>query len=618
VSLRVLPTRASNDAQPSRELRHLRELIRFILPYRGRLAISVFAMMLAAGSVLAFGSGLRWLIDNGLARGSAEFLNQALIMMLAIIAVLAAATYMRSYFVAWIGERIVADIRRAVFDKILGLGPGFFELTRTGEVLSRITTDTTVLQGVVGSTASMAIRNILMIIGGTIMMAVTSPKLTGLTLLVVPAIVVPIILFGRRLRRLSRDAQEKVADLSAYAGETLGGIETVQTFTHEPEDRRLFAGFAETVFVTAIKRTKARAQLGATVILLVFCQVGFILWIGGHDMLRGQISAGALSAFVFYALVVASAAAAASEFMADLYRAAGASERLMEMLNIEPDIEIAEPTTPLPDPARGRIDIVDLNFAYPTRIDRPALKDFTLHVEPGQRVALVGPSGAGKSTVFQMILRFHDPQSGQVSFDGIDLREVDLADLRGRISVVPQEPAIFAASIADNIRYGRLDATDGDIRAAADAAAATRFIEELPAGFETTVGERGVGLSVGQRQRIAIARAMLRNAPLLLLDEATSALDAESEHAVQTALKKLMADRTTIVIAHRLATVLKADKIIVIDDGRVVAAGRHEELVAAGGLYARLARLQFGQSGAVMADQTLPGEAPVTVNAGRT
>jgi ATP-binding cassette subfamily B protein len=599
VSLRVLPARTTVDAEPARDLRQLRLLLPFVRPYHGRLAVVVASMLLAAGSVLAFGSGLRWLIDNGLTGGRAELLDEALVLMLAIVAVLAAATYMRAYYVAWIGERIAADIRRAVYDNILKLGPGFFEVTRTGEVLSRLTADTTVLQTVVGSTASMAIRNILMIIGGTIMMAVTSPKLTGLTFLVVPAILIPIKIFGRRLRRLSRLSQTRLGDMTAYAGETLGGIETVQSFTHEPEDRRRFGGLAEAAFETAIERTRARAGLAATVILLVFCEVGLILWIGGHDMLAGEISAGALSAFVFYAVVVASAAATASEFMGDIYRAAGASERLVELLQTVPDVEIADPATPLPEPARGGIDLENVSFAYPSRVDRPALSDFTLHVEPGRRVALVGPSGAGKSTVFQMILRFHDPQAGKVTFDGIDIRDVDPAELRRHISVVPQEPAIFAATIADNIRYGRLDAPDDAVRAAADAAAATGFIDDLPGGFETAVGERGVGLSVGQRQRLAIARAILRDAPLLLLDEATSALDSESESAVQKALEKLMAGRTSIVIAHRLATVLKADEIIVLDGGRIVAAGRHDELVAAGGLYARLAELQFDQRGAL-------------------
>ena len=598
MSFRVLPTRTKYEAEPARNLQQIRLLLPFILPYRRRLVVVVVAMLFAAGSVLAFGSGLRWLIDNGLASGRTGLLDQALVMMLAIVAVLAAATYLRSYHVAWMGERIATDIRRAVFDNILKLGPGFFEVTRTGEVLSRLTADTSVLQTVVGSTASMAIRNMLMIIGGTTMMAVTSPKLTALTFLVVPAILIPIKFFGSRLRRLSRLSQTRLGDMTAYAGETLGGIETVQSFTHEPEDRRRFGGLNEAAFDTAIERTKARSGLAATVILLVFCEVGLILWIGGHDMLAGGISAGALSAFVFYAVVVASASATASEFLGDIYRAAGASERLIELLHTLPDVETADPATPLPEPSRGGVDIEAVSFAYPSRVDRPALADFSLHVEPGRRVALVGPSGAGKSTVFQMILRFHDPQTGTVTFDGVAIRQVDPAELRRRISVVPQEPAIFATTIADNIRFGRLDAPDDAVRAAADAAAATGFIEDLPQGFDTSVGERGVGLSVGQRQRIAIARAILRDAPLLLLDEATSALDSESENAVQTALEKLMADRTTIVIAHRLATVLKADQIVVIDHGRIVAAGRHDDLVAAGGLYARLAELQFDQRGA--------------------
>ncbi len=593
MSLRVLPVRKSLESPPSRDLGQLRHIVPFVVPYRARALIVLIALILAAGAVLAFGSGLRWLVDRGLQGGGEGLLDQTLGLMFVIIGVLAVATFLRTYYVSWIGERVAADLRRAVFDNILRLGPAFYESVRGGEVLSRITTDTTVLQWVVGSTASMAMRNVLMIIGGTIMMAVTSPKLTGLTFLVVPVVIVPIIFFGRRLRRLSQTAQDRISDISAYAGETIGGIETVQAFTHEPEDRRQFGKLAEEAFRIAVKRTRARASLAATVILLVFCAVGVIIWVGGHDLQDGSISAGDLSAFVFFAVVVASASATTSEFMADLYRAAGASERLVELFQVEPDIQVVDVPTPLPKPPGGAVEFEAVSFAYPTRATMPALRDFTLHVEPGRRVALVGPSGAGKSTVFQLIQRFHDPQAGRILFDGVDLRQVDTAELRFRIGVVPQEPAIFATSIAENIRYGRLDASHDEIVAAASAAAALDFIERLPNGFATTTGEDGAGLSVGQRQRIAIARAILRDPALLLLDEATSALDAESELAVQRALEKLMAGRTTIVIAHRLATVLKADRIFVIDQGRIVASGTHDELVREGGLYARLAQLQF-------------------------
>jgi ATP-binding cassette subfamily B protein len=577
----------------SRDLGHLWRALRFLTPYKLAVAGALLALTAAAATVLALGFGLRRLVDEGFRDGDAALLDQALIVMFGVIALLAVASYGRYFLVSWIGERAVADIRRAVYDHIIGLSPAFFEITKTGEIMSRLTADTTVLQVVIGATASMALRNVMLLIGGTVLLAITSPKLTGLVFLIVPVVILPIVVFGRRVRRLSRVSQDRVADVSAHVDETINAVRTVQAFGHEALERRRFGGRIEEAFAVAIRRVRARALLTAIVIVTVFGAVGTVLWIGGHDVIAGRISGGELSAFVFYAVVVAGSVGALSEVIGELQRAAGAAERLMELLATRPQITAPEAPKPFPEPPAGSVAFDNVTFHYPARPDTSALEGFNLRVAPGDTIAIVGPSGAGKTTVLQLLLRFYDCDSGTITLDGVELRDADPHALRARLALVPQDPVVFAADAWDNIRYGRPEASDDEVRAAAQAAAAAEFLDLLPNGFGTFLGERGVQLSGGQRQRIAIARAILRNAPVLLLDEATSALDAESEHAVQAALERLMSDRTTIVIAHRLATVLKADRIVVMDRGRVVAEGKHHELIAETGLYARLAELQF-------------------------
>ncbi len=598
---------------PVTALRTLARVGRFMRPYKRMVVFAGIALVFAAASVLAIGQGLKFVIDRGFAAGNAAELDRTLALMLAVIVILAMATYTRFYCVSWLGERVTADLRRAVFDHLLALPPGYFEIMRTGEVISRLTNDTTMLETVIGSSASMAVRNVLLMVGGLVMLALTSAKLTLMVLVGVPLTVVPILLFGRRVRRLARATQDRVGDVGAYVDEALHEIRTVQAYGHEEEDRHQFGARVESAFATALQRIRQRAILVATVILLVFGAVGVILWIGGHDVVAGRISPGQLSAFVFYAVIVASAAGAISEVVGDLQRAAGATERLFELLEVDSAIRAPASPTPLPIPARGTVAFRDVTFHYPSRPDTAALRDFSLDVAAGEKVALVGPSGAGKTTVFQLLLRFYDPQLGSVTIDGIDVRAADPAVVRERLAVVPQDPVIFAASVLENVRYGRPGATDAEVRAACDAAYATEFIERIPDGFGSYLGERGVRLSGGQRQRIAIARAILADRPVLLLDEATSALDAESERAVQLALERLMAGRTVLIIAHRLATVRHADRIAVMEHGRIIATGTHEALTQTNPLYARLAALQFGAGLARPSNEEIAPDWPAAV-----
>jgi ATP-binding cassette subfamily B protein len=578
---------------PKGDLAQLARLGRFLIPYRRNIALALTALVVAAGCVLALGQGLRHVVDAGFGSGDPRLLNAALAGVVAIAVILSFATWLRFYFMMSVGERVIADLRRTVYGHVLTLSPAFFDTARTGDLASRLTNDSEQIRQVIGFGLSMFLRNGLMMIGALALLFATSAKLAALIVLGVPATLIPILLMGRRVRRLSRLNQDRVGDVSAYLDESLHEIRTVQAYRHEERAREHFAEAAAAACAAGLHRVRVKAWLISLVMLIAFCAVGVILWIGGHDVLAGSMTAGQLSAFVFYAAIVASGAGTVSEVWGEIQRAAGATERLMELLDTRPALAVTPPVIRLPARVSGAIRFDEVVFAYPTRSEVAALGPVSFSVDPGERVALVGPSGAGKSTIFALILRFYDPRSGRILIDGADIRHCEPREVRRAIALVPQDPVIFAASVTENVGFGRPDASFHEVREACAAANALEFIDRLPQGFDTDLGERGVKLSGGQRQRISIARAILADRPILLLDEATSSLDAESERQVSAAIARLARGRTTLVIAHRLATVRNASRIIVLDQGRIHAMGTHEDLLRADGLYAHLARLQF-------------------------
>ncbi|MBT8137607.1 MAG: ATP-binding cassette domain-containing protein [Gammaproteobacteria bacterium] len=590
------PHADKTERPPGADLRPLRQLAHYVAPYRATLAAAIIALLLAAAATLSLPVAVRLMIDHGF--DDAGAVDRYFLVLLALSLFMAATAAIRHYLVSWLGQRVVTDIRSDVYSQVLHLDPVFFETTRTGEVLSRLTTDTTLIDTVIGSTVSIALRSAVMLAGALIMLVVTAPKLAMIILLLLPFVVLPIVGYARRVRGLSRTSQDRIADASARAGETLNAMQTVQAFTQEESEAKRFTASVESAFQAAMGHARARAVLSAMSIMLVFAGIVSVLWLGARNVIDGSMTAGELGQFVLYAATMASSTAMLSDVWGDMQRAAGATERLVELLNATPEIAAPANTLDLPQPPRGVVALNHVSFSYPSRPDELALNDFTLRITTGETVALVGPSGAGKSTVFQLLLRFYDPQRGHIAVDGVDISKVDPVALRRRLGIVPQDTIIFAASAMDNIRYGRPEASDEEVRAAARNALCDEFLVKLPEGFDTYLGERGVRLSGGQRQRIAIARAILKDPPILLLDEATSSLDAASERVVQEALGRLVRDRTTLVIAHRFSTVLRADRIVVMDEGRIVDEGSHEQLQRRDGLYARLAALQFSDDAA--------------------
>ena len=581
------------DRPKATSLKPIRQVVPFLKPYTSRLLLALACLIVAAAAALGMPVSIRYAIDYGFSTTDPATINHYFLALLALSLVYALFSALRYYFVMWIGERVVADIRATVFRHVVNMSPEFFEVTRTGEVLSRLTTDTTLVQSVVGAGISIALRSSFMLLGGLIMLFITSARLTVLILVLVPLVVIPIFVYGRKIRRLSRASQDRIADASSIAGESLNAIQIVQAFTLEAFQGDRFAESVETAFRTARQRLRASSLLSGTIVLVSFAAVIAVLWAGAHAVVQGTLSAGTLSQFLLYATMVAGSTTALGEVWGDVQRAAGAMERLIELLNTQPVIKIPSRPVSLPTPSQGRLRLDAVTFNYPSRPLDPALIHFSLDIESGETITLVGPSGAGKSTVFQLLLRFYDPRHGRILLDGVDIASAHPAGVRQRIGIVPQNTILFAASALENIRYGRPDASVAEIKDAARAALADEFIEKMPEGYDSFLGEKGVRLSGGQQQRIAIARAILKNPPILLLDEATSALDAESERLVQEALEHLMYQRTTIVIAHRLATVKKVDRIVVMDNGHIIDSGRHDELLQKSGLYARLAALQF-------------------------
>jgi ATP-binding cassette, subfamily B, bacterial len=588
-----LPGDSKATEAKKRDLRPLRALLPYLAPYKKEILWAGVALVMASGTVLSMGVALKSVVDKGIATGDVAHLNQSLVALLLLIVVLACATFARFSLVSWIGERLVADLRVQMYSHLLKLNPSFFESTPVGDLVSRMNADTGLLQTVVGSSLSMALRNILLLIGGTVMLLVTSPQMTLYVFAMVPVVISPILIFGRRVRAFSKASQEKLADVTSGLEETLYGIRTIQAFVSENFERQSFNFRVDESFRVALQRIKARAWMTAAVITLAFGGIAVVLWLGGRDVLDHRMTAGQLSAFIFYAVVVAGAIGAVTEVLGDLQRAAGATERILELLAAEPDILSPALPASLPQPPRGELKFEHVSFFYPSRPQAPALDHIQLTIRPGEKIALVGPSGAGKSTVFQLLLRFYDPQAGHIRFDGIDIRDTNPQELRRHISFVPQDVVIFSTDALSNIRLARPEATEDEVKQAAVAANAHEFISALPQGYRTYLGEKGIRLSGGQRQRIGIARAALRQTPILLLDEATSALDSQSERAVQEALANVMRERTTLIIAHRLSTIRNCDRIAVMDKGLIIEEGTHDDLMMRDGLYAQLARLQF-------------------------